>query len=177
MLLLDECKLETDKSRFGTYSTSEAIQAGLDLEMPGPTRWRGAALSHAVSANKVKISELNARVREVLTLIKRAGESGVPENAPEKELDRPEDRQLLREVAANAAVLLKNEDSILPFKPDKKIAVIGPNSKIATYCGGGSAALNAYRAVTPFEGISAHAQSGVDQKPFALHPAPIDLLM
>lgn len=130
--------------------------------MPGPTRWRGAALSHAVSANKVKISELDARVREVLTLIKKAGKSGVPENAPEQELDRAEDRQLLREVAANAAVLLKNEDSILPLKKDKKIAVIGPNSKIATYCGGGSAALNAYRAVTPFEGISAQAEAEVE---------------
>ncbi|GJD04392.1 glycosyl hydrolase family 3 [Colletotrichum higginsianum] len=25
---------------FGTYSTSEALNAGLDLEMPGPTQWR-----------------------------------------------------------------------------------------------------------------------------------------
>jgi beta-glucosidase len=149
-------------SRFGTYSTTEAIQAGLDLEMPGPTRWRGAALTHAVSSNKVKISELDARVREVLKLIKTANKSGIPENAPEKELDRLEDRKLLREVAANAAVLLKNDDGVLPFKKDKKIAVIGPNSKITTYCGGGSASLNAYRAVSPFEGISAQALNGVE---------------
>lgn len=149
-------------NRFGTYSTTEAIQAGLDLEMPGPTRWRGAALTHAVSSNKVKISELDARVREVLKLIKTANKSGVPENAPEKELDRPEDRQLLRGAAANAAVLLKNDNSVLPFKKNKKIAVIGPNSKITTYCGGGSASLNAYRAVTPFEGISAQAENGVE---------------
>lgn len=119
-------------------------------------------MSHAVSANKVKISELDARVREVLTLIKKASKSGVPENAPERELDRLGDRKLLRTVAADAAVLLKNEDNVLPFKKDKKIAVIGPNSKITTYCGGGSAALNAYRAVTPFDGISAQAQAGVE---------------
>lgn len=148
--------------RFGTYSTTEAVKAGLDLEMPGPTRWRGAALAHAVSANKVRLSELDARVREVLNLIKYADKSGVPENAPEEELDRPEDRELLREVAANAAVLLKNDDSILPLKKNKKIAVIGPNSKIATYCGGGSASLNAYRAVTPFEGIEAQAEDDVE---------------
>lgn len=130
--------------------------------MPGPTRWRGAALAHAVSSNKIKISELDARVRAVLNLIKSANKSGVPENAPEKELDRPEDRKLLREVAANAAVLLKNDDGILPFKKNRKIAVIGPNSKITTYCGGGSASLNAYRAVTPFDGIKAQAQDGVE---------------
>lgn len=127
--------------------------------MPGPTRWRGAALSHAISANKIKHSELDARVREVLKLIKYADKSGIPENAPEEKLDREQDRKLLREAAANAAVLLKNDDSILPLRKDKKIAVIGPNSKIATYCGGGSASLNAYRAVTPFEGIEAQAQN------------------
>lgn len=151
-----------NRNRFGTYSTSEAIKAGLDLEMPGPTRWRGAALTHAISANKIKHSELDARVREVLKLIKFADKSGIPENAPEEELDREEDRRLLREVAANAAVLLKNDDSVLPLKKDKKIAVIGPNSKIATYCGGGSASLNAYRAVTPLDGIKAQAEDLVE---------------
>jgi hypothetical protein len=40
-------------SRFETYSTSEAIVAGLDLEMPGLTRWRGIALNHAVASNKI----------------------------------------------------------------------------------------------------------------------------
>lgn len=30
---------------WGTYSTSEAINVGMDLEMPGPSAWRGKALS------------------------------------------------------------------------------------------------------------------------------------
>ncbi|RAL07919.1 glycoside hydrolase [Aspergillus homomorphus CBS 101889] len=47
--------------QFGTYSTSEAVQAGLDLEMPGPFRWRGSARAHAVTANKVSTATLNAR--------------------------------------------------------------------------------------------------------------------
>lgn len=50
-------------------------------------------------------------------------------------------------------MLLKNEQGVLPFDPRKKVAVIGPNANIATYCGGGSASLRAYRAVTPLEGI------------------------
>jgi beta-glucosidase len=37
------------------------------------------------------------------------------------------------------------------------VAVIGPNAKIATYCGGGSASLLPYYAVTPLDGISAKA--------------------
>lgn len=58
-------------------------------------------------------------------------------------------------------MLLKNEENVLPFNK-KKIAVISPNAKIATYCGGGSTALNAYEAVTPFDGISNSAQAGVE---------------
>ena len=40
--------------------------------------------------------------------------------------------------------------------------MIGPNSKIAAYCGGGSASLNAYYTVTPFDGIERQATAGVD---------------
>lgn len=130
--------------------------------MPGPSRWRGAALVHAVSANKVLSSELDDRVRAVLKLVKDSAKADIPENAPEKQLNRSMDRALLRKVAADSIVLLKNEDSVLPFSKEHKIAVIGPNAKIATFCGGGSASLNAYSAITPFEGIQGRATGGVE---------------
>jgi beta-glucosidase len=152
--LVDEA--ESDVDRFRTYSTTGAIQAGLDLEMPGPSRWRGEALTHAAVANKVKHSQLNARARNVLNLVNFAQGSGVPENAAEREMNIEEHRSLLRQVAAQSIVLLKNK-SILPLKKTK-VAVIGPNSKIATYCGGGSASLNPYYNVTPFEGVAAKAE-------------------
>ncbi|CAI7650624.1 unnamed protein product [Penicillium pancosmium] len=147
---------------FGTYSTTEAINAGLDLEMPGPPRWRGAALNHAITSNKITAATLNDRVRAVLKLVQKAAKSGVPDHAPETQLDRPEDRKLLRKIASEAVVLMKNQDNILPLDRQKEIAVIGPNSRIATYCGGGSAALNPYRAVTPYDGLVEAAQGGVE---------------
>jgi beta-glucosidase len=142
---------------FGTYGSSEAIKAGLDLEMPGPTRFRGAALAHAISSKKVKITELDSCVRNVLNLINKTRASEIPENAPETELDRDEDRALMRRAAAESIVMLKNDDDILPLKKEKSILVIGPNAKVASYCGGGSASLNPYAAVSPFEGIKAQA--------------------
>lgn len=148
--------------RFGTYSTTESTNGGLDLEMPGPSRWRGPALAHAISANKVSTQELNDRVRAVLKLVKVSAKAAIPENAPENELNRPGDQRFLRKVAAESIVLLKNQDNVLPLSPQKKIAVIGPNAKIATYCGGGSASLNAYYAITPFEGIRSIATGGVE---------------
>ncbi|KAH6894609.1 glycoside hydrolase superfamily [Thelonectria olida] len=147
---------------FGTYSTSEAINAGLDLEMPGPTRWRGEALKHAVTSNKIKRSTLDERVRNILKLIKHGLENtSIPPNASEKQLNTPEHVALLREAAAKSIVLLKNEHSVLPIDPNKKVAVIGPNANIATYCGGGSASLRAYKAVTPLEGIKGLASDVV----------------
>ena len=130
--------------------------------MPGPTRWRGAALTHAVSANKVSNEALDSRVRAVLRLVKEASRAEIPENAPEGELDRPEDRRLLRKVASDSIVLLKNDEHVLPLRKDKRIAIIGPNAKIAAYCGGGSASLNAYRSITPFDAVKAQAKLGVD---------------
>lgn len=147
---------------YGTYSTSEAINAGLDLEMPGPTRWRGEALSHAVTANKIKKATLDERVRNVLKLIKHGLENtSIPPNAPETQLNTPEHVALLREAAAKSIVLLKNEQNVLPFNPNKSVAVIGPNANIATYCGGGSAGLRAYKAVTPLEGVKSLASDVV----------------
>ncbi|KAL2758751.1 glycoside hydrolase family 3 protein [Sodiomyces alcalophilus JCM 7366] len=144
---------------FGTYSTTDAANAGLDLEMPGPTRFRGEALKFNVSTDKVKQHVLDERARTVLQFVKKCMALGIPENAPEKTGDTPETAELLRRIGGESLVLLKNERNVLPLKKDKKTVVIGPNAKIATYHGGGSAALAAYYAVTPFDGISQKLES------------------
>lgn len=148
-------------NRFGTYSVCEGVNAGLDLEMPGPTRFRGPALMHALTSNKVLEVTLNDRVRRVLHMIKLSAKANVPELAPVLQLNRPEDRQLLRKAAAESIVLLKSNESILPLDPNKKTLVLGPNSNIATICGGGSAALPGYYTVTPRQGIMEKCPGGV----------------
>ncbi|KAH0292634.1 hypothetical protein M436DRAFT_49461 [Aureobasidium namibiae CBS 147.97] len=138
---------------FGVYSVSKSVIAGLDLEMPGPTRFRGDALFHAAGAKKIPAGVIDDRARQVLELVNECAASGVKENAEETTNDTPETSKLLRRLAAESIVLLKNEGDILPLKKDMKILVIGPNAKTATYCGGGSASLRPYYAVTPYEGI------------------------
>jgi len=106
----------------------------------------------------------------MLKLVNSCAASAIPENAPELEIDSPESRALLRELAASSIVLLKNENQTLPFSKTKSVSVddynsemrtdrlektvvIGPNARIATICGGGSASLPSYNASTPYEGI------------------------
>ncbi|KAH6652601.1 beta-glucosidase [Truncatella angustata] len=138
---------------WGTYSTTEAALAGLDLEMPGPTRFRGDVLKFNAQTDKVREHIIDQRAKTVLEFVKKCYASGVEENAPEGTLDTPETAAVLRKIGNEGLVLLKNENDVLPFKKDKKTVVIGPNAKIATYHGGGSAALASYYAVTPFDGI------------------------
>ncbi|KAL4875724.1 glycoside hydrolase superfamily [Aspergillus karnatakaensis] len=128
--------------------TVEAVKAGLDLEMPGPPAFRGNLLKFAVIG-----------VREVLRFVKKCAGAGIVEHGPEGVNDTEETAALLRRIGNESIVLLKNE-GVLPLKKEKKTLVIGPNAKVATYCGGGSASLNPYYIVTPYDGISAKLDSG-----------------
>ncbi|TVY45305.1 putative beta-glucosidase I, partial [Lachnellula occidentalis] len=138
---------------FGTYSTSAAVKAGMDLEMPGPTRFRGNALGHAISCGKVSLEVLDDRARAMLKLVNRCAASGVKERAEEIEINTPETSSLLRKLATDSTVLLKNDNNVLPLSKSKTIVVIGPNAKVSTFCGGGSSALAPYYAITPYDGI------------------------
>ncbi|KAF4342161.1 beta-glucosidase [Fusarium beomiforme] len=138
---------------FGTYSTSEAINAGLDLEMPGPTDWRGKRLSIAVNSRKVSKATIDTAVENVLNLVNKckAGEkSGKPPQS-----DTPEQRALIRQLVAESVVLLKNDKKRLPIKnPEKlKFGLIGDHVKNPALCGGGSAEVEPYYGITPFEAI------------------------
>jgi beta-glucosidase len=127
-------------------------------------------------SNKVSQHTLDQRAREVLKLISRVSKTGVPENAREGTRDTPETARLLRSLAAESMVLLKNDKKVLPLNPSKtvrnapalhytssltkrQVAVIGPNAKVSTFCGGGSATMLPYYAITPFDGISSQAHS------------------
>ena len=159
--------------RYGTYSTSAAIKAGLDLEMPGPTKWRGAALPHAVTSNKIRPHVLDDRVRAVLNAVKLANKSGIPGDAKERQLNRSEDQKFIRRVGAESIVLLKNDNNILPFDKNKTVGVIGPNAKVATVSGGGSASLLPYYAVTPFDGVKKQCDVRFSQGSYSHNELPL----
>ena len=63
----------------------------------------------------------------------------------------------MQSLAAQAIVLLKNDNDILPLSVDsvKKIAIIGGNAKANIVSGGGSASLRPSFLTNPFEGITA----------------------
>ena len=70
-------------------------------------------------------------------------------------MEKEEDKELMRRVAAESIVLLKNEGNILPLNPStlKKVAIVGGNAKAVIVSGGGSAALKASYFISPYQGI------------------------
>ena len=107
--------------RYGTYSTADAVNAGMDLEMPGPTRWRGQLVTHSLMSKKISQHTLDLRVHLVLKLVKRVSKTGIPENAPEGSRDIPETADLLRKISGESIVLLKNENGVLPLNKMKTV--------------------------------------------------------
>ena len=139
---------------FGSHSTVETVNAGLDIEMPGPPRDRGEKLVAAVANGEVARETVRQRALNVLRLMQRT--KAIADFGPWEESadNRPEHRALIRRAGAEGMVLLKN-DGLLPLAaPAGKIAVIGPNARTAQIMGGGSAQLNPHYAISPLEGLA-----------------------
>ncbi|KAH7072911.1 glycoside hydrolase superfamily [Paraphoma chrysanthemicola] len=152
----------------GTNSTADSLNAGLDLEMPGPTRFRTLeAVTEAVKKGEVSEQTINERARNVLNLIEKVGAFENPEIPPEHSIVNPAHSKLIRDVAGQGITLLKNEGGILPLRKDhvkgKKIGLFGL-AKEALIHGGGSAALNAHYRITPEEGLKAAYGDSVEFK-------------
>lgn len=162
--------------RFGTYGVDTAINAGMDLEMPGPPRWRTPLLVlQCLSAQKLLMPTLDERVNNMLRFIQRQA-SRNPEvvygDGVERSRDSPELRTFARTLAAEGIVLLKNEGGVLPLgrpkegsdgnEKKKRILVTGANVEANVISGGGSAQLKATYIATPLKSIREVAPEGCE---------------
>ncbi|KAM0421160.1 hypothetical protein ACHAPT_011052 [Fusarium lateritium] len=141
---------------WGTYSTSESVNAGMELEMPGPTQWRGEILKKAIDTRKVKMSTIDASVRNVLNLVNKVVPALNDAKYDIAANDTQENRDFIRKVAADSLVLLKNDNSVLSLAhgPNKTYGLIGENIKVAGLCGGGSSEVKPYYVVQPYEAFT-----------------------
>lgn len=118
--------------------------------------WRGEKVTTAVKDGKLSAEAVEKAAANVLYMVERTRGSDMSIEPAERENDREETRQLIRDAGAEGLTLLKNEGSLLPIKPSQtKIAVIGPNANRAIAGGGGSASLNPYYKTIPLESIKA----------------------
>lgn len=142
------------------FKTVPAINAGLDMEMPG---WERSStprfkleLADAVREGLVNENTLDEMVFRILSEMERFGHLGKYLNLPGGELDSQEHRDLARQVALEGAVLLINRERTLPLDPEtiSRVALFGDADK-AWVTGGGSSRVVPFYQVSPLEGIRA----------------------
>lgn len=137
-----------------------ALEAGVDVDLP-----EGAGFEHLtqlVKDGRVSMDVVDRAVARLLTLKFDAGvfDNPWPDRAQARRSNGPEGVAMAKLAADQSLVLLKN-DGILPLSLPEAgsaetptIAVIGPNADVARL--GGYYGIPR-RAVTPLEGITAHA--------------------
>lgn len=137
----------------GVYSTADCINAGVDLEMPGPTKWRGDKLLKVIEDGLVSEDTIDASATRVLELAKHLGRFENPEEPPELARQNPERDRFIATAGAEGMVLLKNDNDVLPLPNSATVAVIGHHALNAALGGGGSARVDSLRAISPVQGL------------------------
>ncbi|KAJ4252526.1 hypothetical protein NW757_005968 [Fusarium falciforme] len=142
----------------GVNSTAGALNAGLDLEMPGPTRWRKVdQVLEAIKEGKVTEQVIDDRALHILNFLERENCFKNPEIPKEQAINKPEHQALIREVGAKGMVLLKNENATLPLTKEKArgktIGLFGLAKECLAH-GGGSASLNAHYKINPYDALT-----------------------
>lgn len=144
---------------FAKMDTVASALAGLDLEMPGPTRVRGDHLVRAVRDGEVDPSHVDECVRRLLHLFEWCGLFDDVVAGDEGTDDSDETRAVIRRAAIAATVLLMNREvdgaPALPITPGRTVALVGPNSARGRVQGGGSAQVRANRPVGPLDALRA----------------------
>jgi len=140
-------------------SAAQALNAGLDLEMPHLPGKFPQELWEAVNTGAVSTATLDEAVRRVLRAKLAAGFFGNSPTGNPVAVCSQAHRDLALEVAQKSIVLLKNEDNLLPLDADtlSSIALIGPSADEARLDGMGSSVVEPCYAITPRQGIQERA--------------------
>ncbi|MCT9821227.1 glycoside hydrolase family 3 C-terminal domain-containing protein [Microbacterium sp. W1N] len=133
----------------GSNDAVAAVAAGGTLEMPSPGFDSVRAIVAAVDSGALDVADLDARVAEFIDLVRR-----VTAAAPAT-VDLDAHHALARRAAAESAVLLRNDDDLLPLAADTSVALIGAFATAPRYQGAGSSLVNATRVPTLVEALGA----------------------
>lgn len=165
----------------------EGFRAGCDLNMPGGSAYMEREAFRAVKEGRLPEADVDRSALRVLELVfgrtnairqaedsemMQAGEQDTVDGTPDAEVQAPEmaamaeaHHDLARRAAEAGAVLLKNEDNILPLRPGVKLAVIGAMARSLRYQGAGSSHIQPTRVSQPLDFLpGAVSAAGCDER-------------
>lgn len=113
----------------------EGFKAGCDLNMPGGSKYMEKAALEAVRSGRLDEKYIDATVERILRLV------GKSQGIVKPEIDWDAHHDLALKVAQQGAVLLKNEEHILPLC-ESDMVLIGHMAANLRYQGSGSSHIN-----------------------------------
>lgn len=129
------------------YNRIDAYRAGCDLNMPGGSKYMEKATINAVKCGDLDEALIDKAVERILKLVER-GSAIKP-----CEVDFDAHHSLAKEIAIEGAVLLKNDEKLLPIN-ECDTAIIGYMIDHIRYQGSGSSHINPTRIVNPVDAMS-----------------------
>jgi beta-glucosidase len=139
----------------GVHSTA-SIDAGLDIEMPGPGKFMTKDnVLKAINDKTITEEELDDRVARIIRNLVLTKVLDWNYDGTRNQFNPAGHKDIALKAAEESIVLLKNEDNLLPLKRERirSIAAIGPNAREARLGGGGSASVTACYSVSPLAGL------------------------
>lgn len=124
----------------------KAIEAGLDLEMPGGNDWNDKKIVEAVQNGSLSEEALDTCATRMTAIALLSSKNG------KTSYDIDKHNELARRAARESAVLLKHGNT-LPVKEGTSIAVIGEFAKIPRYQGAGSSKINPHHVTSLCEAL------------------------
>ena len=134
-----------------SHDRKKMLEAGCSLEMPGDTKICNKWIIEGIDNGSLKKEDLDKNVSDVLNLVERFKDY--------KKTDTPnfeKHNELAYEVACDSAVLLKNDNNVLPLKENDDICILGDLFSKMRYQGSGSSMINPTKIVTPKEAFDSH---------------------
>jgi beta-glucosidase len=148
------------------HSTVKSLENGLDIEMGTPKPFNEYYLAdkliEAYYSGEISEAEINKHVKRILGVLFQV-KAIDGKNRIKGSLSTEAHFKDSYDVAAEAIVLLKNENNLLPLQLDgvKSIAVIGNNATKKNALGGFGAGVKTKREVTPLEGLQHKLPNGI----------------
>ena len=130
------------------------VRGGLDLEMPSSQGVNDRLVAEAVRRGDLFEAALDRAVTRVLRLVARCHQE--PTEGAIVDVDAHHD--LASRAAAASAVLLKNDDEVLPLSGLDDVILIGELARTPRYQGAGSSRVNPTRLVSILEALRQRAE-------------------
>ena len=134
------------------YSTVNAANSGLDLEMPGALFFTDSLLREAIEKGRISEKTIDDKVSHLLQTFKAFGLLDGERKASDISRGNENSRQVALATAREGIVMLKNQDNILPLRGSAILLGINADTIVS---GGGSGAVYPYSFTSLAEALPA----------------------